>query len=94
MFENLFNKSKQNPAEGANIYHLSEAEIDRLREKITRDAETERKERESRLAKEMDEREEAERVRRLLQQEEAQNKEPYVITEKDRKEAEELVEKL
>ena len=49
------------------------------------------KEKEARLSKERQEHEEAERVRRLWQKEEAEKAGPHVITEKEVKEAEEAV---
>lgn len=92
MFNFKFEGPKSKPKPGPEIYHLSEIDIKKLRERTAEDIERERKEQEIRLAKEEEEREDTERVRRLLQQEEAGKS--YVITEESGKEAEKLIKKL
>lgn len=92
MFNFKFEGPKSKPKPGSEIYHLSEMDIKRLREKTAEDIERERREREIELAKKEAEREDAERVRRLLQQEEAGKS--YVITEEDGKDAEKIIKKL
>lgn len=96
MFENFINKLKptQENREGATIYHLSEKEIDAIRAKTVKDVEIERKKRDERMAREMADREEADRIRKLLQQQDALNRGPYVINEEDRKEANKFIGRL
>ena len=93
MFENFLNKIKSNPAE-SKIYHLSPEAIDKLKEKAIKDAEIEREAREARLAKEVMDHEEADRVRKLLQQEEFLRKGPYVINDEDYEKSKKLVGKI
>ena len=65
-----------------------------LKEKAIKDAEIEREAREAILAKEVMDHEEADRVRKLLQQEEFLRKGPHVINEENYEKSKKLVGKI